>query len=211
MLVKNLLNSQILTEMPQLIGSVDFGLNNPKYNHELCVKLNRKAETLFDYQNLEVRRSGAYIYAKNSKDVMPYVIKTEKKNISALGKVAIIQRGLWRNLTSSNANGLPAKVFFDVLLHENGLVASDCQQSEAGRRFWQLRLYDAIKKGHYCYFLEANPPRKMVRLLGDNDSDDVDFEASGKIWGKDASFKTKWLLISVEPLEPKGDVKFDGN
>ena len=197
----------MLTEMPQLIGDLDFNLSDPVENRKSRIALERDAEHLFDYGDLPVFKSGGYYFGVDEDGLMPYVIKTEPKFISAVQKRGIVQRALWRDSMSNLASGLPSKVFFDVLLHDYKLVISDCQQTPDGRRFWQLRLLEALKKGCFCYFLNATGPRSMRRIL----KSETNFEKAGKIWGEDPKFKSHWLLISTEPLTPKDDDKFEGN
>lgn len=206
------MNEQV-SSMPQQIGDFDFNLNDVNRNKRLCSILDNKAKSPipgiqnFMYNGLPVFKSGSYYYAKNSDGTMPYVIRTELKTISAVKKQGIIQRALWRDQTSIQATDLASTIFFSVLLHQHGLVVSDCMQTEGGRRFWQLRLVESLKKGYHCYFLVAQSPR-VLRELNLNERS---FESRGQIWGEDPKFKSHWLLISTEPLTPKDDVKFEGS
>ena len=202
-----------VSAMPQQIGDFDFNLNDVKHNKKLCSLLDERAESPFSdgtnflYNDLPVLKSGCYYYARNPDGTMPYIIKTEVKTISAVRKQGIIQRALWRDQTSIQATNLASTMFYSVLLEKFGLVVSDCMQTEGGRRFWQLRLIESLKKGHHCYFLQAQSPRVLREL----NLRERSFEDRGKIWGEDPKFKSHWLLISADPLTPKDDVEFEGN
>lgn len=196
---------QDLFEMPQLIGEVDFNLDERSNNRKVCISLSSNSKVMFNYQNVVVKKSGKYVYAERDDGLMPYLIETERKKISAVGREAMIQRGLWRDSAISAVAGLPSKVFFEYLLDQTGLIASDRRQSPDGQRFWILRISEALDKGLFVYLLNATGPRELTRV-----HNRVQLDAMhGEIWGTTHNFQTKLLLISKQQLYPKEDVKLN--
>ncbi len=193
-----------LNEMPRLIGDVDFYFADPVKNHQKMVQLNKTAQFLFQHKKLKVFKSGAFIYARDDVNgLMPYVIQTEEKFISAIGETAIIQRKLWRSYNNLSVAGLPAKVFFEVLLKQFSVIATDYQQTEDGRRFWELRISEALDKGLHVYFLKATGPREMRKIS----PSDLEIDPNGEIWGYGEKYQAHWVLISDHELTPKDDVQ----
>lgn len=194
-----------LFEMPQLIGEVDFDLDDRERNRSVCNSLRPKSVELFNFRNVVVKKSGMHIYAERNDGLMPYIIQTERKWIGAVNKQAMIQRGLWRDSAISSIAGLTKKVFFEVLLEQTGLIASDCQQSDDGRRFWVLRISEALESGLFVYLIDVMGPKELTRIKSHNQFDNM----HSAIWGVDAKYKTKLLLISKEELVAGNNVKLN--
>ena len=196
---------QDLFEMPQLIGEVDFDLYDRDRNRSVCNSLRSKSVELFNFRNVVVKKSGMHIYAERNDGLMPYIIQTERKWIGAVNKQAMIQRGLWRDSAISSIAGLTKKVFFEVLLEQSGLIASDCQQSDDGRRFWVLRISEALESGLFVYLIDVMGPKELTRIKSHDQFDNM----HSAIWGVDAKYKTKLLLISKEELVAGNNVKLN--
>lgn len=192
-----------LFEMPQLIGEVDFDLDDRERNRIVCNSLRPSAVELFTFRNVVIKKSGKHIYAERGDGLMPYLIETERKWIGAVNKQAMIQRGLWRDAAISSIAGLTKKVFFEVLLPQTGMVASDRQQSDDGRRFWVLRVSEALEMGLFVYLVDVMGPKELTRIKSHEQFDGMQSE----IWGTDPKFKTKLLLISRDELVPSDNVK----
>jgi hypothetical protein len=75
---------QDLFEMPQLIGEVDFNLDERSNNRKVCISLSSNSKVMFNYQNVVVKKSGKYVYAERDDGLMPYLIETERKKIPYL-------------------------------------------------------------------------------------------------------------------------------
>jgi hypothetical protein len=102
------------------------------------------------------------------------------------GKRAITQVKVWRDKTETITKGLAEQIFFEFLLPQADCIVSDGQQTDYGRSFWELRIYDAFSRGLPVYLIDQNKRTKQ-RLQ----TPDEFLEMADQWWGDDPKFQAK--------------------
>ena len=74
------------------------------------------------------------------------------------GKNKGIRQVLIKRCRTTNvyANGIAHDIFWDILLPKFGVLVSDCEQTEDGRRFWFFQVGEALKRGKTVRFINTN-------------------------------------------------------
>lgn len=206
---------QLIVEMtpPQSIGPTDFDLTVPSENEKMAAKLgmdksNQELKQLDSDRTLY--KSGSYYYVldkSRTESKMIYMIRTEVNHLPVVKEQAITQNRLWRE-TLAITVPYAKMVFFNYLLKDYHLIATDTQQTEDGEIFWNRRVTDGFDLGHHVYFLDIMAPRKLVKLTSAAKFDR--FNHDKKIWGSEQKFKTRKILISDHELssqDPKVELE----
>jgi hypothetical protein len=194
--------AQVLTEAPQIIGELDFDLNDPQVNSKICIQLDKKGESIGQHNGNNLMRSGVFYYVKGADGLLHFMLQTKNKFIPAIREPVVIMEGIWRN-SSLAVRGMPTIVMFDVLLPKHTVVLSDSKHSPDGRRFTENRMVEAINKGLFVYALQTMGPRWIKQLKSAIEIDNF----KDQIWGEDKKFTTVLVVISNNPLDPKPDVQ----
>lgn len=117
-----------------------------------------------------------------------YLVQFVKKMV--FGKRAITQVKVWRDKTETITKGLAERIFFEFLLPQADCIVSDSQQTDYGRSFWELRIFDAFSRGLSVYLIDQNKRTKQ-RMQ----SPDEFLELADQWWGDDPKFQAKKIAI----------------
>lgn len=95
-----------------------------------------------------------------------------------------------------------ATLMFEHFTSEYIVIASDTEQTNDGRRFWQARIIDALEDDKFVYFINHNDLTEgMIPVLNHIASEreflDVWFDHG---WGVDEEYKDRIFLISSDLL-----------
>ena len=201
---------QFLQEAPLSIDATDFGLSNADANKRFGEGLRKNK----DCEKVEELDGGFALYRINrmfavfykDEPTVYYLMKFKTGVISIVNKRAATQIAVWAS--ESYPASIAKRVFFEQLLPEYHLVATDGHQTESGARFWRNRVAEAQAKNLFVYFInQVSTPRKMVRIVSAKQFSDL--VSTGEIWGTSTKFEGRKLLISDSPLQPKPDVDFE--
>lgn len=195
----------VSVSMPELIEDTQFDLDDPVVRKELFKKLTAKdsCEKVGAYKGMDFYATGrnsneGYWFLLNKAgDDLAYVCRFKTLGASAphfKSKVAT-QVAIWRNYGVADSRAFPTYIFFKMLLPKYGIMMSDSQQTNDGRKFWQSRMLDAMHKGLYVYTFDQMT-RALRRLQS---SYDLDSNAN-YLWSKDPKQRTRRALISQTPL-----------
>jgi hypothetical protein len=152
---------------PKYVDDTDFGLSNNLANKTLLRKLETKKSkkkvavlTLADGMKLPIMSTGAdedngyYWIAKD--DAIVWLVKFRRMHYTWLPKPALTQVMLWRDNNVVLKAGFTSRMFFGFILKRHGAILSDKEQTEAGERFWKLRLEEAFEKKLKIAFVNFN-------------------------------------------------------
>lgn len=195
----------VSVSMPELIEDTSFDLDDDASRKELFTKLTNKlsVERIGSYKGLEFYATGrssneGYWFLLNKRGTdLAYVCRFITLGASSMQFKAkvVTQIAVWRNYNYAESRAFPAYIFFRMLLPKYGVVMSDSQQTNDGRKFWQSRMLDALHKGLFVYTFDQNT-RDLNRL---HNTDDID-DAAPYLWKKDPKFRTRRVLISQTKL-----------
>ena len=195
----------VSVSMPELIADTSFDLDDDVTRKELFAKLTNKSsmERIGAYKGLEFYATGrksneGYWFLLNKRgDDLAHVCRFVTLGASSVQfKTKVVtQIAVWRNYNYAESRSFPAYIFFKMLLPKYGVVMSDSQQTNDGRKFWQSRMLDALHKGLSLYSFDQNT-RELKRM---HSVDDVN-DAAPYLWKKDPKFRTRRVLISQTKL-----------
>ena len=208
-------STEYLSEAPMIVGDEDWDLNSVSGNQTMVGKLmkgsNVHLDYITEYNGLDVWRYRKQIFAispqRKSKKLV-YWIKFETPFISAINTQVVTQRALWRDSTSQTNAQIAKYVFFNVLLDEYKVIATDSLQTHAGMRFWTLRVDEALSKNLNVYVLDMRgTPTTLTKVLDIQDFENMNDH--GLIWGTIPAYKKNLVIISSTNLTPTDDVEFN--
>ena len=132
----------------------------------------------------------------DSKEKTLYYVQFKEKPF--LGRKAITQIKLWSDPVSSYTDSvfkdgmkITAYAFFKILLPKADLILSDTQQTQAGRRFWEKRVKDALTHSLFVYVIDRNLKTKS-QITSMEEFDNI----KDDLWGDSDSFLAKRIAIS---------------
>lgn len=142
----------LLTAMPSLCDSTDFGLSNKLYNKKQALKFLKRARVLN-----EIGESVLYLYGDESngsiflydtrQQLITYYIRYRARK-SRLNGESVTQTMLWRLLGAPDTEGLAKDVVLKILLKEYPAIMSDRIQTEEGKTFWIGLMGSLLSKGY---------------------------------------------------------------
>lgn len=185
---------RLLSESPQSISVVSFGMDDPVARAERVSALSKRGgKKVGKFKGLDVIKSGSYIHASDSNGLVFFVRVIEAK-FRAFPTRHASQIAVWRR--SPAPAGIAAHVFWTHVFPVHETVVSDVQQTEAAMRFWGDRIGEALQQGLYVY---------AVNLDGRGSIDEVKdvktyLVMRGKLYGHEARFRHLRLAISAHPL-----------
>lgn len=136
-----------------------------------------------------------YVFALDARTKELIYFIEHKTYAIGLGKAkAVTQVMLWRNRRALASNNLGATVFFQYLLPTYTTIMTDTKQTADGRRFWEIRLAEAIRSKLYCYAYERMVDR-LAPITVASYGHDID-----RLWGDTEEFQHNLALISRVPL-----------
>jgi len=183
-----------IMEMPEIIPSVDWNLEDPKSNALVAKSFhNYSSETFRDYQTatlfIQMGNVGGQIgLISKITGLLEYYVNYETSKDTNLGNCAT-QVKLWRSRFASIKN-LSSIGFEEILLSRFDTIISDRTQTSRGQEFWCVQI------SHYCSskvvgFIDYNG----IHCYGHN-KPIADWIAEKNAWGKGKSFRNKKFFIS---------------
>jgi hypothetical protein len=198
--------NEIILEMPQLIDDLydmdwnDHSLNRNIYNNFLRSKYRNKEKILQLSDFASIYKQGSeYFCLDSSVKRVTYFMKYQVSNNGILGQF------VWQSLVWTDPEfhpiylqNIPANIFFNHLLPKFHTIVTDSHQTWNGRRFWELRIADALHKNLNVYFFnfqnrELIPVKSYAELH--------EFQRKYDIWGAAPSSTMKRMVISDKELK----------
>lgn len=195
----------MLTETPLIINDIDWhDLNDIEKNHfgyeDRCSKK-------FQYKKELIRLSdNAVLYQFNTQYFcldyelkrITYFMKCEVGNNGVLGDFAW-QSLVWEYAPVSNEylNNIPTKIFWNYLFKKFGTIITDSEQKWHGKRFWELRIAEALKLNLNVYYFDFN--NRQIEQLERFD-DLQNFQIQYDIWGKQPKNELRIMVITNKTL-----------
>jgi hypothetical protein len=143
-----------------------------KNGSETVVKKFDQHTTLF---HVQVASGGIYFLKSDDFDYLCRYREVELPPTTLPGKSRGIRQVLIHRCRSVNvhASGIAHDIFWNMLLPKHGVLVSDSEQTEDGRRFWFFQIGEALKRGLTVRFIdtnsgtfeEANTPSELNRLM----------------------------------------------
>lgn len=133
--------TEILEEMPELIGAQDFSMMEPEHNRNLTQKLLSAPEKdiLRDTKDFILFRTGTdngnIALIDKQLEQVDYWIRFNTMQKKLVDK-SVTQVAIWRRRGSPWVQGITRFVFFEYLLLHWPTVMSDAKQTPDGRDFW---------------------------------------------------------------------------
>ena len=192
-----------ITAVPQNVFDTDFKLatrysNKVKYR-ALKAKGGKLLDDVDEGISLRIFPSEIALLDDNQEKVLYYVQFKEKE---FHGRDSVTQIKLWSDPTSSYTDSIfkfgmkiTTYVFFKILLPKADMILSDAQQTQAGRRFWEKRVKDALSLS-LCVFLVDQNLNKKIKIKDLDQFNDL----KEKWWGDEDTFLARRLAISKKPL-----------
>ncbi len=198
--IDNWLNSKELA-VPEMALDDDFGLNDPSTNKAQLLDLQNRASAkklrtvvsrghkLTVYGSGQRSNSGVYWIPYAGKLI--WLVKFKAFTLSWLPNGTITQVKLWRNTTTDVlSKNFTTDMFFKFLLQEHGSIMSDRLHTQAGRRFWEIRLMDAFDR-KYNVGLADFHARTLQRISTYDEAG----ELFPKVWGnKMVNQSLRWVI-----------------
>ena len=198
--------TEILTEMPQNIEDLDWhdlydtGKNRAFYR--ALTKNVRKKSVLKVFATAEIFQLNSQFFCldETSKRVT-YYMKFEVGNNGKLGSF-VWQSLVWSDEGSPYLSGIPQKIFFEKLVPKFGTIITDSQQTWHGKRFWKLRIKEALDKNLNVYFYNFQD-HQIIKL--DDFEAFREVEKDNDVWGDFNAHKMKRIVISNKDLPLRKD------
>lgn len=190
-----------LYESPMNIPDIDWhDLNIDEKNAKLYKDLIRKKYQrkikilqLTDYAVVYQYKTEYFCLDSNAKRVT-YYMKYQ------VGNNGVLYNYVWQSLVWIDPkyhydylDKIPAKIFFEYLLPKYHTIITDSEQTWYGKRFWQYRIIDALKKGLNVYFFDFDTKKLKQLHVYDELSN---YQAEYDIWGETNIHKMKRMVIT---------------
>lgn len=194
-----------LLETPQSISDVDFGLNDPNQNRsffeELMRNKRKKEVASYDDGKAILYQLGYKLILVNKIDMkVEYFVQYKIEYYKTLESRACTQIKVWRKSPSIYAKDLAKDIFFNNLLKIEGIMMTDIQQTDAGKRFWENRISEAFSQKLFVYYVDFNS-KKLENL--ENYNEFVRFMNEKTVYGFTHANQAKRLIISERQLKTK--------
>lgn len=197
-LVTNDIVEKILRRLPHALPTTQgFDLNDPDSNQALLQTLTADARCAIVDHHIKspVFRLEQTIFLQRD-DLIAYMVIWEECYCAQLQRNIVAQVFLWRRSGLIAAlGGLPARVFWGLLLPRHGCLAADLAQVQEGVNFWIERIREAFRRRLHVCFMDFETGRKETLADLQNLADAL-APASG--WDK----KTWHVVVTSSPLEP---------
>lgn len=136
-------------------------------------------------------QQGYYFVEYDNKTVV--LVQYQRSKIKKLNNLPVItQIALWKDDDFSVPADFSSRLFFDVVLADNGALLSDKKQTEYGMRFWKRRLIEALDKDKAVYFWNAN--KGSVQRINSI----VELQTMYRVsWSSEkAAAKLRWIVVN---------------
>lgn len=196
-MLTNQIVEKILRKHPHAVPPAqDFDLNDPESNQALLQTLTSDARCAVVDHHIKspVFRLEQTIFLQRD-DLIAYMVIWEECHCAQLQRDIVDQVFLWRKSGLIAAlGGLPAKVFWGLLLPRHGCLAADLVQVAAGTNFWIERIREAFRRRLHVCFMDFETGRKEALTDLQNLADAL---APTSGWNK----KTWHVVITSSPLD----------
>jgi hypothetical protein len=199
----------ILVESPYSIPDLDWhDLNDPNKNKAgyaiFCGKKYQYKHKLMQLtENAAVYNQGTeYFCLDYESKRITYYMKNQVANKNFLGGNFAWQSMVWADpsKTSKYLSGIPKKIFWEHLFKKYGTVVTDSEQTWHGRRFWEIRIAEALDNNINVYF--CNFATKFIKKLEKFD-DLNEYQLEYNIWGTQKGSDLKRMVITNKDLIKK--------
>lgn len=187
---------------PEIIAPFDFKMNDAAYRQAFLKHLLGKRYTKVDtYDGLPIYMTGianhkGYLFATDGKELFYFVKFITLKLRGLRTKVnSTVQVAIWRNDNAPQTADLSQHMFDTILLPRFGIMTSDGQQTAKGKRFWLLRMRQAMKMHRYVYLYN-----RMTNALTNIQSMDDLTSALQTGYGVGKKFRDYRFIISLTPI-----------
>ncbi|WP_375321606.1 hypothetical protein [Aliivibrio logei] len=193
--------------MPLLIPETDFSdqLRRPSTNKAAAKKFLTKYPKPYQLEGFIIPEGYRFVTNKKGKQIR-LIDKTDSSNPriiyavnielsdKKIGQRSCTQVMVWSDPVEEELTiGLPKKVF-SALLEEYVIMISDEEQTNDGKRFWERRLIQSLKNGHFVYFYDSFQLGSQLIQINTVDEFLEEYEPLG--WGQDNEHKGKMFIIS---------------
>lgn len=191
---------EILTKMPAMVTSDNFGFDNPEANKKWTKNVIKKQkEIIQDTADWTLFRSGnklnGNIVLYNKKTGKgDYAVRYSSKDYKFIGET-VTQLLLWRSPTSPYAIGITKNIFFNYFLRNYPAILSDAKQTIDGKEFWIQRMIEAVGLGYRVALANLNT-HKIIWYNPDKDGDYEDWITKNNGWGIPGKYEALRYLIS---------------
>lgn len=189
-----------------MLASIDyFSLDDPKQNEELYnlyaggkYKHKKKLFQLTDNAIVYSYRSEFFCLDSSIKKItyyMKYSVDTKPK----IGQF-VYQSLVWTDTLVHDVYlvGVASKIVFEYLMPKFHTIVTDSQQTWKGKRFWQILIGIAFRKGFNIYYHNFRT-RELVKL---DDPDELyQFQKDYDIWGETDKHMLKRMVITDKVLK----------
>lgn len=103
---------------------------------------------------------------------------------------------LARLVNTPETVGLPARVFFRVLLPKYGTIIADTAQTDKGQRFWFYAIKEAFRLKRFVYFVDMRDEGSPARTTLLTSWPEV-MAVKNDIWGTSALHEATFAAIST--------------
>lgn len=190
-----------LLEMPKIIPALSiednldlYSVNQAKYK-ELFTS-NANVYKKFDNARV-VYQSGKKFYCLDAlRREVTYFMEYNVNSNKTLGSF-LWQSLVWRSKKVEYNKTLPHEIFFDTLLPKYGVITTDGDQTDEGRRFWSYQVKFALDKNFFLYYhnLQTKELQQFKSML---EFDDLIKKFN--IWGNSNLHRQKLIVISNKEL-----------
>lgn len=193
-----------LNEMtPQYVQPTDFDLDDEIYNKNYCKKLMKSSKLKklnYNFKNGSILyQDGTKIFLENNGKIL-YFVQYENNKFKPIPYNITTQIKLWKKRGGgSDLIGLPSKIFYDLILEKTGIVSADKDQTTDGEDFWIDRLGQAFEYNYYCYYINTNSPKELIKINNMNEFKKIRKEKD--LWGFGTRYQSRKLIISKINLD----------
>ena len=192
---------------PQNTFAQDFGLEDPKNNEKHAREYLRSSKkvpiesfqdgtyTLYEYPRAFVLID----HRDNDHPQIAYIVKFKTEFYRFLGRKCAQQFIIWRNTKDYITINLAKNIFFDKLLHNYDTMITDGMQTADGRRFWDIRITEALQLGVLVYYINLLPNREITQIH--NDIEYRNLVANKEIWGDAQKHQGRRLVITTKEFK----------
>lgn len=112
---------------------------------------------------------------------------------------------VWRSVNDDHEDVLTgfARKMFEHFVEEYVVIVSDDEQTTDGRRFWQTRILNALRKGAFVYFTDMNEldddKINIIHHVASQEEFNDKWYDHG--WGEAEEYKDRLFIISKDELE----------
>lgn len=151
--------------------------------------------TVSTYAGLPVQRVGNSIFVERPDGTLAYFVQWADVKYESLPGRHVTQLAVWR-ASRRSLPGIAAHVFWQHLFPIHHTVVSNGQQTEAGVRFWEYRIWEALEKGLFVFRVNLAEPVVFTRIDSIGKLD----ELFPVLFGPDETSRQERMVITSLPL-----------